>query len=71
VQYTDGIVWLYYNDGSQLGMKLTSPLYIVSVSPDGQRVAYQANDEIPESVNCRVATDLQTSMACLSMLREV
>jgi len=71
VQYTHGIVWLHYNDGSQLGVKVTSPSYIVSVSLDGQRVTYQADDEIPESVRRRVASDLQTSMARLNMIREV
>jgi len=71
VQYTYGIVWLYYNDGSQLGVKVNSPSFIVDVSPEGRRVTYQANDEIPESVRWRVANDLQTSMARLNMLKEV
>jgi len=70
-QYTHGIVWLYYNDGSQLGVKVNSPSFIVAVSPDGRRVTYQADDEIPEAVRWRVANDLQTAMARLNMLRQV
>jgi len=71
VQYTHGIVWLHYNDGSQLGVKVTSPSYIIDVSPDGRRVKYQADDEIPDAVRQRVASDLQPSMARLNMLRGV
>lgn len=71
MQYTDGVVWLFYNDGSQLGVKVNSPSFIVTVSPDGRRDTYQADDEMPESVRWRVANDLQTSMARLNMLRPV
>ena len=71
VQYTDDVVWLYYKDGSQLGAKVASPSYIVSVSPDGRSVTYQGNDEIPESVRCRMKNDLGVSMTHLGMLREV
>jgi len=70
MQYTHGIVWLYYKDGSQLGVKVTSPSYIVSTGSDGRRVTYQADDEIPDSVRRRVANDLQQSMARLNMLKE-
>lgn len=69
-QYTHGIVWLYYENGAQLGVKVTSPSYIVDISPDGQKVTYRADDEIPASVRHRVANDLQASMARLNMLRE-
>jgi len=71
VQYTGDIVWLYYNDGSQLGAKVSSPSYIVSVLPDGRRVTYQGNDAIPESVRSRMKNDLGVSMSHLGMLREV
>ena len=71
VQYADDIVWLYYKDGSQLGAKVASPSYIVSVSPDGRRVTYQGNDEIPEAVRRRMKNDLGVSMSHLGMLREV
>jgi len=71
VQYTDDTVWLYYHDGSQLGAKVSSPSYIVFVSPDGRRVTYQGNDAIPESVRRRMKNDLGVSMSHLGMLREV
>lgn len=71
MQYTDDVVWLYYKDGSQLGAKVASPSYIVNVSTDGQRVTYRGNDEIPESVRCRMKNDLGVSMTHLGMLRQV
>ena len=64
-------MWLYYNDGSQLGVKVNPPTFIVSVSPDGRRSTYQAHDSIPEAVKWRLANDIQTAMTQLNTQRQV
>jgi len=62
-------VWLHYGDGSQLGVKATSPKYVIDVNSDGQSTTYYADDELPKLVCSRIANDLPVAMEQLKMLR--
>lgn len=68
-QYANSTVWIHYEDGSQLGVKATSPKYVIHVTSDGQSITYYADDELPPLVCNRIANDLPVAMEQLHMLR--